>query len=427
MRLLLIEKRVVGSPQIQRGLAILRVGQERLLEVFRGLPVVLLESLVVGLEALVEQVRGRFGPPAEDHDPDADRFLLSGINRLLPGAIGLVAHLHALHGMRARREPRQAQRLALVEDAHRLAVQENLDPVQVRFEDQRPELRGRRRARRGPGGNVGQQHFGIEAAAVRSGILFGFGGFAHVSANVLRQLVGGHNAVVVVVRLAFQPTHQIVSEYAVAAAPVGALEGALAVAAGGQRKHRPGQVDQGPVDGLHIAIRRDRTTVAGVRQQHLPLGFDLAKHRAQRRHGIGRLRNLVDHDVVGRQVGLALCNKTVAGEVDQHTVILFGGRGQPLFQLAADIGERGLGADERVDVLRAEVAPLGTDQDRVDVFRVALGVLQLLALGQIPILRNADDQGVAARDHDRGGFGGGRRGRRRDILLNSQVALRGRR
>jgi hypothetical protein len=78
-----------------------------------------------------------------------------------------------------------------------------------------------------------------------------------------------------------------------------------------------------------------------------------------------------------REVALAAGDESVAREVDQHTVVVFGDRGQPDLQLVADVGDGGLLVDQLVHVLGGKLAALRADERGVDVLGVAVGVLQL--------------------------------------------------
>ena len=105
-----------------------------------------------------------------------DGGFLAGIDHFLARSIGLVAHLDALHGVLAGRQARAALTgLPLSSDADGLAIDEDFDAVHVGLENQGAELRRGRGGGLGVRGNVGQQHVGIEAAAVGSGVLLAVG------------------------------------------------------------------------------------------------------------------------------------------------------------------------------------------------------------------------------------------------------------
>ena len=74
--------------------------------------------------------------------------------------------------------------------------------------------------------------------------MLAFGGFADVRADVLGEFIGGDDAVLGFVGVAFQATDDIVGEDAVAAAPVLRFERPFAGAAGGHRKHRTVQTEE---------------------------------------------------------------------------------------------------------------------------------------------------------------------------------------
>jgi len=112
----------------------------------------------------------------------------------------------------------------------------------------------------------------------------------------------------------------------------------------------------------------------------------------------------------------------MAGEVDQHAVVVVGGGGQPLFELVAEVGQRGPGSHQLVDILGVEVAAFRADENRVHGFGVALGELQLILGWQVFVSGNPHHQRVGARNGD----GRGRRGRGLDLgraALVLQVAL----
>ena len=217
--LLLFEEGVVGAAEVQGGLAVGRVLGERLLEVLGGLEVILLEALVVELEALVEMVERRLRAAALELDLEADGALLAGVDGFLARTVGLVAHLHALDGVRAGHEALHAKRRPLLHDADGLAVEEDLDTVHVGFEHQLAELRRRRGVGLGVGRDVGELHLRVVAAGLGGRILAAFGVLADVGADVLAELVGGDEAVAVFVGGAAEAALDVVGEDAVSAAP----------------------------------------------------------------------------------------------------------------------------------------------------------------------------------------------------------------
>ena len=101
-------------------------------------------------------------------------------------------------------------------------------------------------------------------------------------------------------------------------------------------------------------------------------------------------------EIEGREVALALVHEAVAGEVDEDAVVLFGDAGQPGVDLAAEIGEGGFFVGQHVHVFDAEVAAFGADQRGEDGLRVALGELELVFVGKIAVVGDADDDGVAS-------------------------------
>ena len=70
---------------------------------------------------------------------------------------------------------------------------------------------------------------------------------------------------------------------------------------------------------------------------------------------------MVGIDVPWRQVALAVLHKTVTGEIDDDPVGGLRDRRQPFLQLAANVGERGVGAFQEVDILCRERAALVVD------------------------------------------------------------------
>ena len=204
-----------------------------------------------------------------------------------------------------------------------------------------------------------------------------------------------------------------------AAAPFIALEALLAVAAGGDREERFLQVEQSLVDLGAVGLGGDRAGVAGVRDQHLPLAVDLsADVLAQLVHRVGGPGNVVQVDVVGRQIRLAARDKAVSGEVDQHPVVVLGDRGQPRLKLLLDVCGGGVFVDQLVDVLGGKLPALGADQHGVDRFGVAVGIFQLRLGRQVLVLRDADHQRIAARDFDRNLAGWSRR-----LFLEGKIAV----
>ena len=153
--------------------------------------------------------------------------------------------------------------------------------------------------------------------------------------------------------------------------------------------------------------------VTGVREQNLGLAADLAPDCATERvHAVAGLADILQIDVIGREISLALIHKAVTCEIDQDAVFFLRHRWQPRFQFALDVGAGGLGTSQLMDVLGAKVAALGADQNGINGFRVPLGVLQLQLIRQGLVLRDSHHQRVAARDGDRR-----RRGRRNPAAL----------
>ncbi len=139
-----------------------------------------------------------------------------------------------------------------------------------------------------------------------------------------------------VVGLPLQALHHVVGEDAVAAAPVRALVRHFAVAAGGHRKQAFVGAEQLVVDGLDVGIGVDGAAMAGVGEQNLPFALYLgSEHPPQLLHRIPGGVDMFGIDVVGRQIPLAPVHETVAGEIDQHAIVVAGNRRQPSFELAA--------------------------------------------------------------------------------------------
>ena len=345
-----------------------------------GALVVGLAAVGVVLDALVEVLDRGVVVDARDEDAHAHRGVLAGIDLLLARAVGLIAHADGLDGVRAGLDAGQAQRRALVDDALAHAVDEDLGGVHVGLDDEVAELRRRQVGGLDVGGVVGQHHVGVEAAALAGGVLLLLRGEADVGVDVLGELVGGDHAVAVGVGLAFEALDDVVGEDAVAAAPVGALKALLAVAAGGEREERLLQVEQRGVDRGAVVelsacgVMAPEWQASVMSTFHLPLILR-ADVRAEGVHGVGGRGDVVDVHVIGREVRLAGGDEAVAGEVDQHAVVVLGDGGQPDLQLVADVGDGRLLIDELVDVLRGELAAFGADECGVHVLGVAVGVL----------------------------------------------------
>jgi len=82
-----------------------------------------------------------------------------------------------------------------------------------------------------PLGRYASSMLGSKLPRSEVGFLLRVGGLADVAADIFGELVGGHNAVARLVGGALQALDHVIGEDAVAAAPIGALEGTLAVAA----------------------------------------------------------------------------------------------------------------------------------------------------------------------------------------------------
>jgi hypothetical protein len=281
----LIEQRIVSEAQIISRLAVSGVELEGFFELLRGLLVVVF-ILIIG-DALVESLFGRLGPAARDQNLDIDRGLRARKHRLFARTVGLEPLMHALDGMLAGREARQHEWLALGDDSHRFAVHEHLGVIHVDGDRHGSELRRGSGGRIHIGGDERKPHVLVVTAAVGGGILRAFGGFANLSMHILGQFVGGYDAVVRRgVGLAFQTLDHIVSEDAVAAFELGRFVATFAIAAGGQREQRLGEVSEPMIQALGI-FGRNGAAVAGIGQQDLPLGVNLAADGgAQFVHGI---------------------------------------------------------------------------------------------------------------------------------------------
>ena len=105
-------------------------------------------------------------------------------------------------------------------------------------------------------------------------------------------------------------------------------------------------------------------------------------------------------DIVRREVGFTGGDEAVPGEVDEDAVVAFGDGRKPDFELVANVGDGGFFVDELVDVLGGELSAFGADERRVDVFGVAVGVLELRGGREVFVGRDADDESVAAWDGD---------------------------
>ena len=125
-------------------------------------------------------------------------------------------------------------------------------------------------------------------------------------------------------------------------------------------------------------------------------------------------------EIEGREVALALVHEAVAGEVDEDAVVLFGDAGKPGIDLAAEVGEGGFVVGQHVHVFDAEVAAFGADERGEDGLGVAFGEVELLFVGEVAVVRDADDDGVA--DGDLYGFWGRGDGIE---LLDLEIALLG--
>ena len=98
-------------------------------------------------------------------------------------------------------------------------------------------------------------------------------------------------------------------------------------------------------------------------------------------------------------------DEAVAGEVDEDAVVVFGDAGEPDFELVAEVGEGGFFVGQQVDVFGGEVAAFGADEGGVDGLGVAVGEVELVFFGEVAVVRDADDYGVA--DGDLLGLGSG--------------------
>ncbi len=99
-------------------------------------------------KALLQEVERGLVAASRNQNADANRGILAGVDGLLTRAVGLVTHLHALHGVFAGCEPGDRSALALIQHADGLAVHENFHTVQVAFDHHAAEFR------RGTGGGL---------------------------------------------------------------------------------------------------------------------------------------------------------------------------------------------------------------------------------------------------------------------------------
>src|SRR5580700_9927508 len=142
-----------------------------------------------------------------------------------------------------------------------------------------------------------------------------------------------------------------------------------------------------------------------VGEQNSPLGLDLrAKDLTKAIHGISRVGDIVPVDIVRGEIALSAPNETVAGEIDQHAVILFGNGWKPLFEFVPQVRERRSRADDQVNIVGRKLASFRTYQSRVDFIGVAIGELQLPFLRKVLVAGDANDKRIAARDLDLPGF-----------------------
>ena len=139
--------------------------------------------------------------------------------------------------------------------------------------------------------------------------------------------------------------------------------------------------------------------MARVGQQHLPVGVHLVgEHVAKPGHRVGGRLEPIGVDIPRRQVALAVLHKAVSGEIHDHAIRGLGDRRQPLFQFAAQVGERRVSALQKVNILRRKRAAFVIDEDAIHRLGVTLWKLELLRGVKVSVLRDAHDQGVTARD-----------------------------
>ena len=207
-------------------------------------------------------------------------------------------------------------------------------PSMFGFKDESSALGRRRRSRLRTRRNISQQHLRIEAATIGRWILSAGCSAANFCVHVFAELIGADDSIAILVRRAFQSLHDVISEDAMAAAPLRAFKRLLAVAAGRQRKERPVESCEARIDRRRIGGGMiDPLWHESVSSTfHLPLIF-LAIESPSLSIGYPVRRDIFRIDIVGREIGLAVVHKTMAGEVDQHPIIVFGDTRQPLFDL----------------------------------------------------------------------------------------------
>ena len=89
----------------------------------------------------------------------------------------------------------------------------------------------------------------------------------------------------------------------------------------------------------------------------------------------------------------------MAGEIDQHAIIRLSHAWQPFLQFLAHVRQRGVLAQKAVNVFRRELSAFRANQRGIHLGRVAKRELQLPVFRKVRILRDANHQRVAARNH----------------------------
>src|SRR5262249_28055974 len=152
---------------------------------------------------------------------------LSGIDHFGARAVRLPAEVNALYCMLAGLKSGKGKWLVLLENTPGDIIHEKLDIIHVGNEDQLTILGGWRRSGSAPRGHQGKEHLAVPTAAIEGGILLELAiarfrdGAADLAMDVFSQLVGGNDAVMIVVGASAKAFNDIVSEVAVSAAEIG--------------------------------------------------------------------------------------------------------------------------------------------------------------------------------------------------------------
>ena len=86
----------------------------------------------------------------------------------------------------------------------------------------------------------------------------------------------------------------------------------------------------------------------------------------------------------------------MTGKVDENAVVGLGDRREPIFQLMTNVRQSRLGIGQNMNVFSGKVSALLADQGRVHGFGITVGILKLCRCGQVLIVGNTNDQGIAA-------------------------------